>query len=125
MNYDGAKGWLVGEENRGLPAMFVMMNGARLGVAVQGLAHFRGRLSERRGLRQGAPAGPLAERRQPSPTSPPTSILVHPDVRRMLLEIRAFNEAARALLVWVALTQDEARLCPTKRRGRRPTTGSA
>ena len=62
LNYDGAKGWLVGEEHRGLPAMFVMMNGARLGVAVQGLAHFRGRLPERRGLRQGAPPGPLAER---------------------------------------------------------------
>ena len=56
LNYDGAKGWLVGEENRGLNAMFVMMNEARLGVAVQGLAPVRGRLSERRRLRQGAPA---------------------------------------------------------------------
>ena len=71
LNYDGAKGWLVGEENRGLNAMFVMMNGARLGVAVQGLAHFRGRLPERRRLRQGAPAGPLADRRRRARTSPP------------------------------------------------------
>ncbi len=64
MNYDGAKGWLVGEENRGLNAMFVMMNGARLGVAVQGLVAVRGRLSERRGLREGAAAGALADRRE-------------------------------------------------------------
>ena len=60
MNYDGATGWLVGEENRGLNAMFTMMNEARLGVGVQGLAHVRGRLSERRHLREGAPAGPRA-----------------------------------------------------------------
>ena len=48
MNYDGATGWLIGEENRGLNAMFMMMNEARLGVGVQGLAHVGGRLSERR-----------------------------------------------------------------------------
>ena len=64
MNYDGAKGWLVGEENRGLNAMFVMMNEARLAVGVQGLAPIRGRLSERGGLREGPPAGPRAHRRE-------------------------------------------------------------
>ena len=61
MNYDGAKGWLIGEENRGLNAMFVMMNEARLAVGVQGLAQSRGRLPERGGIRQGAAAGPGAD----------------------------------------------------------------
>ena len=51
MNYDGATGWLVGEENKGLAAMFIMMNAARLGVGMQGLGAGRGRLSERRALR--------------------------------------------------------------------------
>ena len=71
MNYDGATGWLIGEENRGLHAMFTMMNEARLGVGVQGLAHVRGRLSERRRLREGAAAGPRAHRRQDTRTSRP------------------------------------------------------
>ena len=111
LNYDGAKGWLVGEEHRGLPAMFVMMNGARLGVAVQGLA-----LSE---VAYQNAAAYAKERRQgrslkgpDEPDKPADILLVHPDVRRMLLEIRAFNEAARALLVWIALAQDEASLSP-------------
>ena len=62
MNYDNATGWLIGEANRGLAAMFVMMNEARLGVGVQGLGAVGGRLSERRRLRQGTPAGPRARR---------------------------------------------------------------
>ncbi len=107
MNYDGAKGWLVGEENRGLNAMFVMMNAARLGVAVQGLA-----LSEvayqnaaayaKERLQGRSLTGPKA------PEKPADPLLVHPDVRRMLLEIRSFNEAARALLLSVALSEDES-----------------
>jgi acyl-CoA dehydrogenase len=111
INYDGAKGWLIGEEHRGLPAMFVMMNGARLAVAIQGLG-----LSE---VAYQNAAAYAKERRQgrslkgaTEPDKPADLLLVHPDVRRMLLEIRAFNEAARALLVWIALTQDEARLSP-------------
>ena len=111
MNYDGAKGWLVGEEHRGLPAMFVMMNGARLGVAVQGLAisevAYQNAAAYAKDRRQGRSlTGPV------EPDKPADILLVHPDVRRMLLEIRAFNEAARALLVWIALTQDESRLSP-------------
>ena len=107
MNYDGAKAWLVGEENRGLNAMFVMMNGARLGVAVQGLAQsevaYQNAAAYAKDRLQGrALAGPQ------SPEKPADSILVHPDVRRMLLEIRSFNEAARALMVSVALSEDEA-----------------
>src|SRR5271154_7056398 len=94
LNYDGAKGWLVGEEHRGLPAMFVMMNGARLGVAVQGLG-----LSE---VAYQNAAAYAKERRQGrslkgaiEPDKPADLLLVHPDVRRMLLEVRAFNDEAR------------------------------
>jgi alkylation response protein AidB-like acyl-CoA dehydrogenase len=111
LNYDDARGWLVGEEHRGLPAMFVMMNGARLGVAVQGLA-----LSE---VAYQNAADYAKERRQgrslkgsSEPDKPADILLVHPDVRRMLLEVRSFNEAARALLVSVALTQEEALTAP-------------
>ncbi len=107
MNYDGAKAWLVGEENRGLNAMFVMMNSARLGVAVQGLAQ-----SEVAYQNAAAYAKERLQGRSltgaKSPDKPADSILVHPDVRRMLLEIRSFNEAARALMVSVALSEDEA-----------------
>jgi alkylation response protein AidB-like acyl-CoA dehydrogenase len=111
LNYDGAKGWLIGEEHRGLPAMFVMMNGARLAVAVQGLGlsevAYQNAAAYAKERRQGRSLKGAAE-----PGKPADLLLVHPDVRRMLLEIRAFNEAARALLVWVALTEDEARLSP-------------
>src|SRR5579863_549300 len=107
MNYDGARAWLVGEENRGLNAMFVMMNGARLGVAIQGLAQ-----SEVAYQNAAAYAKERLQGRSlsgaKSPDKPADSILVHPDVRRMLLEIRSFNEAARALMVSVALSEDEA-----------------
>ena len=111
INYDGAKGWLVGEEHRGLPAMFVMMNGARLAVAIQGLGlsevAYQNAAAYAKERRQGRSLKGAAE-----PDKPADLLLVHPDVRRMLLEIRAFNEAARGLLVWIALTQDEARLSP-------------
>ena len=107
LNYDGAKGWLIGEENRGLNAMFVMMNAARLGVAVQGLA-----LSEvayqnaSRYAKDRLQGRALTGAKEPAKPADP--IIVHPDVRRMLMEIRAFNEAARALTLWVALSEDEA-----------------
>ena len=107
LNYDGATGWLVGEENRGLNAMFVMMNAARLGVAVQGLglsevAYQNAAAYAKERLQGRALTGAKA------PDKPADPIIVHPDVRRMLMEIRAFNEAARALIVWVALSADEA-----------------
>jgi len=107
MNYDGAKGWLVGEENRGLNAMFVMMNGARLGVAVQGVAQsevaYQNAAAYAKDRLQGRS---LSGAKAPEKSADP--IIVHPDVRRMLLEIRSFNEAARALMLWVALSEDEA-----------------
>jgi hypothetical protein len=108
MNYDGATGWLVAEENRGLNAMFTMMNEARLGVGVQGLA-----LSEvayqnaaayaKERLQGRALTGPKY------PDKPADPIIVHPDVRRNLMAIKAFNEAARALVMWTALKSDLAR----------------
>ena len=107
MNYDGATGWLVGEENRGLNAMFVMMNAARLGVAVQGLAQseiaYQNAAAYAKERLQGRS---LSGIKAPEMAADP--LIVHPDIRRMLLEIRAFNEAARALLLSVALTEDLA-----------------
>jgi acyl-CoA dehydrogenase len=107
MNYDGATGWLVGEENRGLHAMFVMMNEARLGVGVQGLA-----LSEVAYQNAVAYAKERLQGRAISgvkyPDRAADPIIVHPDVRRNLMTMRAFNEAARALVMWTALKSDVA-----------------
>jgi acyl-CoA dehydrogenase len=107
MNYDGATGWLIGEENRGLNAMFVMMNEARLSVGVQGLA-----LSEVAYQNAAAYAKERLQGRSISgvkyPDKPADPIVVHPDVRRILMSIRAFNEAARALVMWTALKSDVA-----------------
>jgi acyl-CoA dehydrogenase len=107
MNYDNATGWLIGEENKGMQGMFVMMNEARLGVAVQGLAQsevaYQNAVAYARDRLQGrALTGPQA------PDKPADPIIVHPDVRRTLLTIRAFNEAARALVMWTALKSDVA-----------------
>jgi alkylation response protein AidB-like acyl-CoA dehydrogenase len=107
MNYDNATGWLVGEENKGMQAMFVMMNEARLGVGVQGLAQsevaYQNAVVYARERLQGrALSGAKA------PDKPADPIIVHPDVRRTLLTIRAFNEAARAMVVWTALKSDVA-----------------
>ena len=111
MNYDGATGWLVGEANRGLQAMFVMMNEARLNVGLQGLA-----LSEVAYQNAAAYAKErLAGRALTGakfPQQPADPIIVHPDVRRMLMNIRAFNEAARALVLWTALKSDIAHRAP-------------
>ena len=107
MNYDGATGWLMGEPNRGLQAMFTMMNEARLGVGVQGLA-----LSEVAYQNAAAYAKERLSGRALTgakfPQKPADPIIVHPDVRRMLMSIRAFNEAARALVLWIALKSDIA-----------------
>ena len=107
MNYDGATGWLMGEANRGLQAMFTMMNEARLGVGVQGLA-----LSEVAYQNAAAYAKERLAGRALSgakfPQQPADPIIVHPDVRRILMTIRAFNEAARALVLWTALKSDVA-----------------
>jgi acyl-CoA dehydrogenase len=108
MNYDGAAGWLIGEANRGLHAMFVMMNEARLGVGLEGLA-----LSEVAYQNAVQYAKDRLQGRALTGTKfkdlPADPIIVHPDVRRMLLTIRAFNEAGRALILWTSLASDVAR----------------
>ena len=105
LNYDGAKGWLVGEENKGLQAMFVMMNEARLGVAGQGLAQSevatQNAAAYARDRLQGRSISGAKEKDKPA-----DPIIVHPDVRRGLMEMKAFNEAARGLMLWTALEAD-------------------
>ncbi|MXO85272.1 acyl-CoA dehydrogenase [Altererythrobacter aurantiacus] len=105
LNYDGAKGWMVGEENRGLAAMFVMMNAARLGVGIQGLSQaevaYQNAVAYALDRRQGrALTGPADPEAQADP------IFVHPDVRRMLMDGKAFTEGMRALCLWGALQVD-------------------
>jgi acyl-CoA dehydrogenase len=107
MNYDNATGWLVGEENKGLNAMFVMMNEARLGVGVQGLAQsevaYQNAVTYAKERLQGRAISGVKEKDKPA-----DPIIVHPDVRRTLLTIKAFNEAARAFVVWTSLKSDVA-----------------
>ncbi|GGE01260.1 acyl-CoA dehydrogenase [Polymorphobacter glacialis] len=112
MNYDGATGFMLGEENKGLRAMFIMMNAARLGVGVQGLAMgevaYQNAVTYAKDRIQGrALTGPA----QPEAKADP--IIVHPDVRRMLMDGRAFNEGARALILWGALQVDLAKKAAT------------
>ncbi|AIL59642.1 acyl-CoA dehydrogenase C-terminal domain-containing protein [Pseudomonas alkylphenolica] len=108
MNFDEAVGYLVGEPNKGLAAMFTMMNYERLGVGIQGLAsaersyqnaieYARDRLQSR------SPTGPQAKDKVADP------IIVHPDVRRMLLTMKALNEGGRAFSTYVAMQLDTAK----------------
>jgi len=107
LNYDNARGYLVGEPNRGLNAMFVMMNEARLGVAIQGLAQsevaYQNALAYAKERLQGRA---LSGVKHPEKSADP--IIVHPDIRRALMEIKAFNEAARCLAISAALDNDAA-----------------
>jgi len=107
MNYDEATGFLIGVENRGLNAMFVMMNEARLMVGLQGIAiseiAYQNAANYARDRIQGRSlSGPKAPDKKADP------IIVHPDIRRTLMTIRAFNEAGRAFLLWTALKSDIA-----------------
>ena len=114
MNYDGATGFLVGEPEKGLAAMFIMMNAARLGVGLQGLAQgevaYQNAVAYAKDRRQGRALNP-AER---DPAAKADTLFVHPDVRRMLMEARAFNEAARAFILWGALQVDLAHHAATE-----------
>jgi len=105
MNYDGATGYLVGEANKGLKAMFIMMNAARLGVGLQGLGiaevAYQNAVTYAKDRRQGRALNGAAE-----PDAKADPIIVHPDVRRMLMDGRAFAEGARALALWGALQVD-------------------
>src|SRR5690606_38051196 len=107
MNYDEAKGYLIGEAHKGLRAMFTMMNEARLGVALQGLsiaetAYHNAVIYARERIQGCALSGAAAPDKKADP------IIVHPDIRRNLMNIRAFNEAGRALILWTALNSDIA-----------------
>ena len=107
MNYDGAIGWLVGDEMKGLAAMFIMMNAARLGVGLQGLGvaetAYQNAVHYARDRRQGrALTGPA------EPQEKADTLFVHPDVRRMLMEAKALTEGLRALCLWGALQVDLA-----------------
>ncbi|KWF41643.1 acyl-CoA dehydrogenase [Burkholderia diffusa] len=106
MNLDNAKGWMVGEPNKGLNAMFVMMNAARLGVGMQGLgltevAYQNSLTYAKERLQMRSLTGPKA------PDKPADPIIVHPDVRRMLLTQKAYAEGARAFTYWSALQIDK------------------
>lgn len=108
MNFDGATGWIVDAPNKGLAAMFTMMNYERLGVGVQGLS--LGERSYQNAVEyacdriQGrAPTGPVAKDKAADP------IIVHPDVRRMLLTMKALNEGGRAFSSYVAMQLDTAK----------------
>ncbi|MBV4541595.1 acyl-CoA dehydrogenase C-terminal domain-containing protein [Pseudomonas vlassakiae] len=108
MNFDGAIGYLVGEPNKGLNAMFTMMNYERLGVGIQGLAlgerSYQNAIAYARDRQQGrAPTGAEAPGQAADP------IVVHPDVRRMLLTMKALNEGGRAFSTYVALQLDLAK----------------
>lgn len=105
MNFDGAKGWLVGEPHRGMRAMFTMMNDARLEVGIQGLGvaetAYQSAAAYAKDRRQGRALNGAKE-----PGEPADQLLVHPDIRRMLLTMRAFNEGARALAYWIGMQLD-------------------
>ena len=105
MNFDGAKGYLIGPENRGLNCMFTFMNTARIGTAIQGLAHaelsYQGALEyARERLSMRSLTGPK------NPDGPADPIIVHPDVRRMLLTQKAFVEGSRAFIYYLAQLGD-------------------
>ncbi len=108
MNYDGATGWLIGEENKGLAAMFIMMNAARLWVGLQGF-------SQAENAYQNGAAYALDRRQGRALTGPKEPdenadmLVVHPDVRRLLMDARARTEGMRALGLWVALQGDIAK----------------
>lgn len=105
INFDNATGYLVGPENRGLACMFTMMNAERLAIGIQGLglaevAYQNAVTYARERLQSRAATGAKAPDKAADP------LLVHPDIRRMLLTTRAYNEGSRALAVWTAMNLD-------------------
>jgi len=111
MNFDAAEGTLVGEPHSGMAKMFTMMNVARLDVGIQGLglaetAYQSAAAYAKERLQGRSLAGPA------HPDKPADPIIVHPDVRKNLLTMRALNEGARALALWVAIAVDVAERHP-------------
>ena len=107
MNYDGATGYLVGEEHKGMKAMFTMMNEARLGVGLQGYAvaeaAYQNAVAYAKDRLQGR-----AVTGTENPDGPADPLIVHPDIRRNLMEQKSFVEGARALTIWGAYLIDRA-----------------
>jgi hypothetical protein len=111
ISHEEATGWLIGEENAGLKLMFVMMNEARLGVGLQGIAQaeaaYQAAAEFAKDRLQGRSlTGPK------NPDGPADPIIVHPDVRRMLMDARALVEGGRAFMAWTALHGDLAHASP-------------
>ncbi|HNG60613.1 MAG TPA: acyl-CoA dehydrogenase, partial [Cellvibrionaceae bacterium] len=108
MNFDGAKAWLIGEPHQGLACMFTMMNYERLVVGIQGLGAAHGSFIQALDY-----ANTRLQSRSPTgiknPAGPADPIIEHPDVRRMLLTMRALNEAGRAFYLYVAMALDGAK----------------
>ncbi|HWU68921.1 MAG TPA: acyl-CoA dehydrogenase C-terminal domain-containing protein [Stenotrophobium sp.] len=114
MNLDGAKGWIVGAPNKGLNAMFVMMNSARLGVGMQSLglaevAYQNSLAYAKERLQSRSLTGPKAKDKPADP------LIVHPDIRRMLLTQKAYVEAARAFTYWAGLAIDREHKHPDEK----------
>ncbi len=114
MNFDDAQGWLIGEPNKGLQAMFVMMNSARLGVGLQGLgmteiAYQQALAYAKERLQMRSLSGAKAPEKAADP------IIVHPDVRRMLLTQKAYSEAGRAFSYWMSLLIDKEKHHPEQK----------
>ncbi|MEJ6389270.1 acyl-CoA dehydrogenase C-terminal domain-containing protein [Gymnodinialimonas ulvae] len=107
MNYDGATGFLIGEAHKGMRAMFTMMNEARLGVGMQGVAQaeaaFQNALDYAKDRLQGRDVTGVK-----NPDGPADPLIVHPDIRRNLMEQKSFTEAARAFLLWGSTLIDRA-----------------
>ncbi|WP_411352633.1 acyl-CoA dehydrogenase C-terminal domain-containing protein [Leisingera aquaemixtae] len=107
MNYDGAVGWLLGEEHKGMRAMFTMMNEARVGVGMQGLAQadaaYQNALEYAKDRLQGRDVTGAK-----NPDGPADPLIVHPDIRRSLMDQKSFAEGARAFLLWGATLIDQA-----------------
>jgi 3-(methylsulfanyl)propanoyl-CoA dehydrogenase len=105
LNFENARGWLVGEPHQGMKAMFTMMNGARLGVGLQGLGlaevAYQNALTYSKERLQGR-----SLRGPQNPGGEADPIIVHPDVRRMLMTMKAYVEGMRALVYWVAMLID-------------------
>lgn len=105
MNYDGATGFLIGDECKGLAAMFIMMNVARMGVGIQGLAQadiaFQNAVQYAKDRRQGRSLTGVKDADQKADT-----LFVHPDVRRTLMEGKALTEGLRALILWGSMQED-------------------
>ena len=109
INFDEATGYLMGEINKGLNCMFTFMNNARIGTAIQGIAHGERALQgatryARERLQMRAPGGPV------NPEGPADPIIVHPDVRRMLLTIKSLTEGSRLLIHYLSRFVDVEKL---------------